>query len=288
MESQKFELELRMTDKGIVCNAQMLLAMLPEKLKPYNYIVDGENKDKAKSDRAKLNNLVKLLQTERKEFETREIGEWQRVKATLMEIEKTIKKSADDLGDGIKNIDQNEAIKKKENIKQAFELFVKSNNLDTRISFDFLYDEKEYAKKSVTEEKALIDLQNKISQIQKDLTVIDTVFAEQEKVLLENYYFQSYDLLKAKEKLDEFKENQARQEKIKQAQEEKAKAIEELRQAETPKEEVIKQPTLESVSIVQVVTATMEAPREFFDELNLLVRKYKAKVKVTSRCTKEV
>ena len=106
MEEQKFELELRMSEEGIVCNAKALEAMLPEKLKPYNYVVTINNYQDAKKDRTKLNNLVKVLQTKRKQFEDTELIAWKDAKAALMRIEKIISEASDNLASGIRDIDE--------------------------------------------------------------------------------------------------------------------------------------------------------------------------------------
>lgn len=282
MTNQTFELELRMSEDGIVCNAQTLLAMLPAKLKPYSYIVDKENYKKAKEDRAKLNSLITLLKDERMEFERREIGQWLETKETLMRIEKTIKEVADDLGSGVKGIDEQSVAEKKERIRQSFEVYATSNNLDERIKFDYLYDDKEFSKKAMTEDKILAKMQDKLNQIKNELSVVCALLEDEDRVILEDYYYQTYDLIQAKAKFDDFKVQQQRINARKQ------EVIEEPKVAQNEPIKATTQVTFDSINTIHVMTATMEAPREFFDEMNGLVKKYKAKVKVTSRYTKEV
>ena len=91
MEEQKFELDLHMSEKGIVCNAQTLKGMLPMKLKPYNYVVTINNYADAKVDRAKLNDLCNVIQAKRKQFEETELAYWKTQKAIIMDMEKMIK-----------------------------------------------------------------------------------------------------------------------------------------------------------------------------------------------------
>ena len=163
VEEQKFELELRMSEEGIVCNAKALEAMLPEKLKPYNYVVTINNYQDAKKDRTKLNNLVKVLQTKRKQFEDTELIAWKDAKAALMRIEKIISEASDNLASGIRDIDEKEKIAKMEEVRDSFDLI----NLPILVTFDKLYDRSVYDKKSMSVKNIMEDMQLKIDRINR-------------------------------------------------------------------------------------------------------------------------
>ena len=65
----EFNLEVRAQNGKVYTNASDLLPEIQEGLKHYNYVVDEENYKKAKTDRAALNNLVKLVSDKRKQVE---------------------------------------------------------------------------------------------------------------------------------------------------------------------------------------------------------------------------
>lgn len=201
MEEQKFELDLRMSDKGIVCNAATLKAMLPEKLKSYNYVVDAENYDNAKKDRTRLNDFHDLLQKKRLQFEKIELASWKNQKDMLKDIEKTIEKASDALGDGIKAIDEADKIAKMERIRENFNEL----KLPLPITFEQLYDCKEYGKKSKSEKSILVDMQKKINKIVSDSKLmalfLPTDLVEQEQI--KRVYCNTLDIDMAKEKADE-------------------------------------------------------------------------------------
>lgn len=201
MEEQKFELDLRMSDKGIVCNAATLKEMLPEKLKSYNYVVDAENYDNAKKDRKRLNELHNLFQKKRLQFEKVELASWKNQKDMLMDIENTIEKVSDALGDGIKAIDEADKTAKMERIRENFNAL----ELPLPITFEQLYDCKEYGKKTKSEKSIIEDMQKKINKIISDYKLmvlfLPTDLVEQEQIKL--VYCRTLDIDMAKEKADE-------------------------------------------------------------------------------------
>lgn len=83
-EEQKFELDLRMPDKGIICNAQTLKGMLPMKLKPYNYVVTINNYADAKVEPSETKQSLWCYTSKRKQFEETELADWKTQKAIIM------------------------------------------------------------------------------------------------------------------------------------------------------------------------------------------------------------
>lgn len=109
---EKFELILKAENGVIETNAKELLRAMKTELKKYNYVVDRTNYSQAKQDRATLNNLVEKIANERKRMEEKAFGQWKKDKKDLMDLEKTIKSSADDLGIGIKALDEEDKERK--------------------------------------------------------------------------------------------------------------------------------------------------------------------------------
>lgn len=161
-----FELILRMSENGIQCNSQQLKEQLPSLLVPYNYIVDDSNVDKAKEDRKKLNALENTISTKRKEFEELAFGVWKKEKANLMEMEKMIKKSSEDLSSGIKDLEEKEKLQKMEEVRECYLAILP--NLPLKVDFGNIYIRKDYDKKIMTVKKIKEDVQLKVNKIIED------------------------------------------------------------------------------------------------------------------------
>lgn len=290
MEEQKFELELRMNDAGVICNAETLKEMLPAKLKPYQYIVDSGNYENAKKDRAKLNNLVKLFKAKRDEFEKENIGDWQKAKSLIMDLEKMVTSVADELGDGIKTVEENEKLAKMEEVRQNA-LYVLPN-LPIQVDFEKLYDRKEYDKKSMTVKKINEDLTRKVDQISNDwemmqLFIFDLTEVEVEQV--KEVYAANFnsnplgfaktkaeELIRLKNKVAEKQRNEATQGIINPTVENVDHAQELNAQFEREYEEKEIQP-------MQRILVEFESTRPFFDAMNQLIIQYKPKVKILKK-----
>ena len=276
MEEQKFELELRMSEEGIVCNAKALEAMLPEKLKPYNYVVTINNYQDAKKDRTKLNNLVKVLQTKRKQFEETELSAWKDAKAALMRVEKIILEASDNLASGIRDIDEKEKVAKMEEVRESFDLI----NLPIPVTFDKLYDRSAYDKKSMSVKNIMEDMQLKIDRINSDYQMMklfmpdDPAEAEQVK----RVYAETLSVTHAKGKADELK---AIRQKVEKEETEKRdhNVIHVNPEPFEGENEIVGEPSRK----VQRIKFEVIAERAFFDDMNKLILKHRPKVTVIEK-----
>ena len=275
MEEQKFELELRMSEEGIICNAKALEAMLPEKLKPYNYVVTINNYQDAKKDRTKLNNLVKVLQTKRKQFEDTELIAWKDAKAALMRIEKIISEASDNLASGIRDIDEKEKIAKMEEVRDSFELI----NLPIPVTFDKLYDRSVYDKKSMSVKNIMEDMQLKIDHINSDYQMMKLFMpddpAEAEQV--RRVYAETLSVTHAKGKADELKAIRQKVEKEAEEQHGDNDAKEIVAPVEESKKSIGEAPKIQRIKFEVI------AERAFFDDMNKLILKHRPKVTVIER-----
>ena len=113
----EFNLEVRAQNGKVYTNASDLLPAIQEGLKAYDYVVDENNYKQAKTDRASLNNLVKVVSDKRKQVENDVFAQWIQDKKDIMQVEKTIKAASDKLGNGINDIDNAEKELKKNQIK---------------------------------------------------------------------------------------------------------------------------------------------------------------------------
>ncbi len=277
MEEQKFELDLHMSEKGIVCNAQTLKGMLPMKLKPYNYVVTINNYADAKVDRAKLNDLCNVIQAKRKQFEETELAYWKTQKAIIMDMEKMIKDLSNKLGDGIKAIDEKEKTEKMEKVRESYCIVAESMPLE--IPFERLYDRKTYDAKKWTIKKIQEDLTEKVKKITQDWNLLTAYLPSDEgdKEQVKNVFVETLDVGIAKSKADDLKAIRAK------ASQQQAQTDEEPKQYSEHPQIQVGEPNLMNYDKKQRVVAEFVAVRAFYDEMNVLVKKYGAAVKVMER-----
>lgn len=198
----KFEIKANVENGILKTNAEELKnAVIPE-LKKYEYVVDESTYDTAKKDRASLNKLTKQVSEERKRIEEDVFAQWKTDKKTLMEIEKAIKSRADELGTGIKEIDDAEKEKKYEALKKWWDEHIKYD-----IDYSLVHEDK-YLNKSTTGKQVQESLIGKIEKINQDMDVMETFLPiddfESEQII--NVYINTLDISKAKDKADELKE----------------------------------------------------------------------------------
>ena len=234
----EFNLEVRAQNGKVYTNASDLLPEIKEGLKHYNYVVDEENYKKAKTDRAALNNLVKLVSDKRKQVENDVFAQWLQDKKDIMEVEKTIKAASDKLGDGINDIDNAEKELKKNQIKELW-----TNMTNDKYPFDLVFEER-YLNKSVKSKEIEESLNNKFLKAEEQLSFIEASLPDDELQAEQviQLFCKTLDLSKATERINEIKEAKARlQEKVnaqieqsKQAQMERENVVPKQAQFETP------------------------------------------------------
>lgn len=207
----EFNLEVRAQNGKVYTNASDLLPEIKEGLKHYNYVVDEENYKKAKTDRAALNNLVKLVSDKRKQVENDVFAQWLQDKKDIMAVEKTIKAASDKLGDGINDIDKAEKELKRNQIKELWE-----NMTNNKYPFVLVFEER-YLNKSVKPKEIEESLNNKFLKAEEQLSFIEASLPEDELQAEQviQLFCKTLDLSKATERINEIKEAKAKlQEKV--------------------------------------------------------------------------
>ena len=224
----EFNLEVRAQNGKVYTNASELLPDIQEGLKHYNYVVDEGNYKKAKTDRAALNNLVKLVSDKRKQVEKDVFAQWIQDKKDIMQVEKTIKAASDKLGNGINDIDNAEKELKRNQIKELWE-----NMTNNKYPFELVFEER-YLSKSV---KAIEEsLNNKFLKAEEQLSFIEASLPEDELQAEQviQLFCKTLDLSKATERINEIKEAKAKlQEKV-NAQMERENVVPKQAPFETP------------------------------------------------------
>lgn len=226
----EFNLEVRAQNGKVYTNASELLPSIQEGLKHYDYVVDENNYKQAKTDRASLNNLVKVVSDKRKQVENDVFAQWLQDKKDIMAVEKTIKAASDKLGNGINDIDNAEKELKRNQIKELW-----LNMTNNKYPFELVFEER-YLNKSVKPKEIEESLNNKFLKAEEQLSFIEASLPEDELQAEQviQLFCKTLDLSKATERINEIKEAKAKlQEKV-NAQIEQSKRAQEERITQAP------------------------------------------------------
>lgn len=283
MKNMEFNLEVSAKDGKVYTNASDLLPAIQEGLKAYDYVVDENNYKQAKTDRASLNNLVKVVSDKRKQVENDVFAQWLQDKKDIMAVEKTIKAASDKLGAGINDIDNAEKELKRNQIKELW-----LNMTNNKYPFELVFEER-YLNKSVKPKEIEESLNNKFLKAEEQLSFIEASLPEDELQAEQviQLFCKTLDLSKATERINEIKEAKAKlQEKV-NAQ------IEQSKQAQAMNQTTIPQSRLEaheSPSQTQVrrycvfrFEGSMEELQAFNPILNQFIREHNVKVTIVEK-----
>lgn len=280
----EFNLEVRAQEGKVYTNASDLLPAIQEKLKAYDYVVDENNYKQAKTDRASLNNLVKIVSDKRKQVENDVFAQWIQDKKDIVAVEKTIKAASDKLGAGINEVDNAEKELKKNQIKELWESM--TNN---KYPFDLVFEER-YLNKSVKPKEIEESLNNKFLKAEEQLSFIEASLPEDELQAEQviQLFCKTLDLSKATERINEIKEAKAKlQEKV-NAQIEQSKQAQMERENAVPVQSQLE--AHESQNRVQVrrycvfrFEGSMEELQAFNPILNAFIKEHDVKVNILEK-----
>lgn len=226
----EFNLEVRAQNGKVYTNASDLLPAIQEGLKAYDYVVDENNYKQAKTDRASLNNLVKVVSDKRKQVENDVFAQWLQDKKDIMAVEKTIKAASDKLGNGINDIDNAEKELKKNQIKELW-----LNMTNNKYPFELVFEER-YLNKSVKPKEIEESLNNKFLKAEEQLSFIEASLPDDELQAEQviQLFCKTLDLSKATERINEIKEAKAKLQAKVDAQIEQSKRAQEERITQAP------------------------------------------------------
>lgn len=279
----EFNLEVRAQNGKVYTNASDLLPAIQEGLKAYDYVVDENNYKQAKTDRASLNNLVKVVSDKRKQVENDVFSQWLQDKKDIMQVEKTIKAASDKLGDGINDIDNAEKELKKNQIKELW-----LNMTSDKYPFELVFEER-YLNKSVKPKEIEESLNNKFLKAEEQLSFIEASLPEDELQAEQviQLFCKTLDLSKATERINEIKATKAKlQEKV-NAQIEQSKQAQAMNQTTIPQSQL---EAHESQSQSQVrrycvfrFEGSMEELQAFNPILNQFIKEHDVKVNILEK-----
>lgn len=279
----EFNLEVRAQNGKVYTNASDLLPAIQEGLKAYDYVVDENNYKQAKTDRASLNNLVKVVSDKRKQVENDVFAQWLQDKKDIMAVEKTIKAASDKLGNGINDIDNAEKELKKNQIKELW-----LNMTNNKYPFELVFEER-YLNKSVKPKEIEESLNNKFLKAEEQLSFIEASLPEDELQAEQviQLFCKTLDLSKATERINEIKEAKAKlQEKV-NAQIEQSKQAQDMNQTTIPQSRL---EAHESQSQTQArrycvfrFEGSMEELQAFNPLLNQFIKEHNVKVTILEK-----
>ena len=280
----EFNLEVRAQNGKVYTNASDLLPAIQEGLKAYDYVVDENNYKQAKTDRASLNNLVKVVSDKRKQVENDVFAQWIQDKKDIMAVEKTIKAASDKLGDGINEVDNAEKELKRSQIKELW-----TNMTNDKYPFNLVFEER-YLNKSVKPKEIEESLNNKFLKAEEQLSFIEASLPEDELQAEQviQLFCKTLDLSKATERINEIKEAKAKLqakvdaqiEQSKRAQEERITQAPVQNQFEAHREQSQVEPRRYCVFRFE---GSMDDLKEFNPILNQFMREHNVKVTIVEK-----
>ena len=284
MENMEFNLEVRAQNGKVYTNASDLLPAIQEGLKAYDYVVDENNYKQAKTDRASLNNLVKVVSDKRKQVENDVFAQWLQDKKDIMAVEKTIKSASDKLGNGINDIDNAEKELKRNQIKELW-----LNMTNNKYPFELVFEER-YLNKSVKPKEIEESLNNKFLKAEEQLSFIEASLPEDELQAEQviQLFCKTLDLSKATERINEIKEAKAKlQEKV-NAQIEQSKQAQMERENVAPVQSQLEAHESQSQSQVRRYCVfrfegSMEELQAFNPILNQFIKEHDVKVNILEK-----
>lgn len=280
----EFNLEVRAQNGKVYTNASDLLPVIQEGLKAYDYVVDENNYKQAKTDRASLNNLVKVVSDKRKQVENDVFAQWLQDKKDIMQVEKTIKAASDKLGNGINDIDNAEKELKRNQIKELW-----LNMTNNKYPFELVFEER-YLNKSVKPKEIEESLNNKFLKAEEQLSFIEASLPDDELQAEQviQLFCKTLDLSKATERINEIKEAKAKlQEKV-NAQIEQSKQAQMERENVAPVQSQLEAHESQSQSQVRRYCVfrfegSMEELQAFNPILNQFIKEHDVKVNILEK-----
>lgn len=279
----EFNLEVRAQNGKVYTNASDLLPAIQEGLKAYDYVVDENNYKQAKTDRASLNNLVKVVSDKRKQVENDVFTQWLQDKKDIMQVEKTIKAASDKLGNGINDIDNAEKELKKNQIKELW-----LNMTSDKYPFELVFEER-YLNKSVKPKEIEESLNNKFLKAEEQLSFIEASLPEDELQAEQviQLFCKTLDLSKATERINEIKAAKAKLQGKVNAQIEQSKQAQAMNQTTIPQSQL---EAHESQSQSQArrycvfrFEGSMEELQAFNPILNQFIKEHDVKVTIVEK-----
>lgn len=225
--------------KHIEWNKAELEGAVKERVAEYSGVVYTEETLKsAKSDRAELNKLLKVIEERRKKVKEIINKPYEDFEAELKEVTALIRKQIDEIDQQVSVFEKKQKEEKEKKIREAYEGAI--GELAQVLPFEKVFDSR-YLNKTYKLSTAQEEVKQKIQRVRIDLETIDSLDSKY-KLNAKDVYIKTLDLSKAlaenkrltdlEEKLEAERLRKEKEAEERRQAEEKRKAEEEKRRAE--------------------------------------------------------
>lgn len=257
-------------------NKEDLKKAVEQELVKYEIEVTGDNMSEAEKARATLNKVSKALDDKRKEIKKQYCEPLDVFEKDVKEIKALVDEGSQKITVQLNSFEERRKQEKQLDITEYF------SSLDFNlVPLSRLFDDK-WLNKTCNDWKEQLD--TKIDHINQELDIINSFgLTDEEKLEIKGYYLDCLDLTTARNQFDVQKE---RREALKKQQ----SAVEEQKQEEIVQApyEHMEQQTQEMEQVIekskkQRIKVEFIATRQFYDEMNVLIKKYRPQVKILER-----
>lgn len=225
-------------------------------------VFNDDQLKEAKDERASINKLVKSIADYRKNIVAEFKKPIEQFETTAKETEKILKETSDFVDVQVKNFENKEKEKKREEIEKIYNTQIEE--LKDVISINQLFNDK-WLNRGTTLQSIEDEIKNKLASIRSGLKAIEELHSEFE-LEIKNTYLQDFDLSKAIIKNNQLKEQKERLSKVEEKKEEIAQEKVETMLKEEAKED-ISDPMLTYTLKITAPLSKQQALRKFL-ELN--------------------
>lgn len=260
------------SQKGeISVNFEELEKQLKQELKKYDYVVTEDMIKQASKDKADINKFASAIDDKRKEIKRQYCEPLDEFERKMNVLRDTAKEGYNKINDQIKEFDEKYKQEKQLEIAEYF-----ASKDFSLVHLDKLFDQK-WLNKTCNDWKEQLD--QKVNAINQGLDVINSFgVSDEEKEEIKGYYLDCLNVVQARQTFDSQKE---RREQLKRLQEQKqAPQVQKASPSEPLQEQTHKE---EQQVKRQRIVAEFIATREFYDYLNIAIKKYNPKVKILEK-----
>lgn len=179
-------------------------------------VFNDDQLKEAKDERASINKLVKSIADYRKNIVAEFKKPIEQFETTAKETERILKETSDFVDVQVKNFENKEKEKKREEIKKIYNTQIEE--LKDVISINQLFNDK-WLNKGTTLQSIEDEIKSKLAGIRSGLKAIEELHSEFE-LEIKNTYLQDFDLSKAIIKNNQLKEQKERLSKVEEKKEE--------------------------------------------------------------------
>lgn len=250
-------------ETGVVnCNFETVKANVLSMIKPCDLCVIAENIDEAKVIMADVNKVKKKINDRRIELERQYMNPFNDFKNSCNELIEMLDSGYIKLSNQTRSFDESEKIKKHLEIKEYYD-----NQEFKLVEFERLFDYK-WLNKSTAKKTWQAELDRKLESIKEDLNNINEINVDvsSDTQLIKTYYLKSLNVSNA---IADFKNHKI--------------LIQQINKDTTSNNEVSEALKGSDTVYRERIVVEFKANREFYNQMNLLIKKFDVESKIIER-----